>query len=86
VYVDPSHVKAAGEVSGEGVMAEGQNWVTRIQKAAPDTAPRQVLSRSSSTRGEVVRGPARMTEQSENGEPTSTRETPNILSLPYSSG
>ena len=26
-----------------------------------------------------------MTEQSENGEPTSTRETPDIFSLPYSS-
>ncbi|HVN25556.1 MAG TPA: hypothetical protein VMT71_16430 [Syntrophorhabdales bacterium] len=42
-YSALSHLKIGDKVSGEGVIAEGQNWVTRIKKAAPDAAPGQVL-------------------------------------------
>jgi hypothetical protein len=42
-YSNLSQLKVGEKVSGEGVIAEGQNWVTRIRKAAPDAKPWQVL-------------------------------------------
>ena len=42
-YSNLSHLKVGEKVSGEGVIAEGQNWVTRIKKAAPGAVPSRVL-------------------------------------------
>ena len=38
-YSNLSHLKVGDKVSGKGVQAEGQNWVTRIGKAAPGAKP-----------------------------------------------
>ena len=35
--------KVGDMISGEGVIAEGQNWITKIRKAAPDEVPWEVL-------------------------------------------
>ncbi|HVN25552.1 MAG TPA: hypothetical protein VMT71_16410 [Syntrophorhabdales bacterium] len=42
-YGNLSNLKVGDKVSGEGVIAEGQNWVTRIKKAAAGAAPWEVL-------------------------------------------
>jgi len=41
-YSNLSQLKVGDMVSGEGAIAEGQNWVTRIRKAAPDAVPLEV--------------------------------------------
>ena len=41
-YSNLSQLKVGEKVSGEGVIAEGQNWVTRITKAAQDAVPWEV--------------------------------------------
>ena len=42
-YSNLESLKVGDKVSGEGAIAEGQNWVTRITKAVPDAKPWQVL-------------------------------------------
>jgi len=42
-YTNIGQLKPGDKVTGEGVIAEGQNWVTRIKKAASDAVPWEVL-------------------------------------------
>ena len=41
-YANLESLKVGDKVSGEGMIAEGLNWVTRIRKAAPDAVPWEV--------------------------------------------